>query len=194
MGKASSVSAEAQYQNPATIATIARVRAGILGAPSATVPMLPATRVRYADALDAAFSADADRLAAAFAGLSGEVADKLGKHLAKGLETAAGITGDWSAYGFAVNRVPWSYIREPARELQQRIDAWTVAPPRRVDSPRRRLARLAVKLIRAGTPSRDVLRQLDQANATMEAPIAAEVVGDVARWAATEVRRLPRVA
>ena len=156
--------------------------------------MLPATRIRYADALDAAFAADADRLAAAFAGLSGEVADKLGKHLTKGLGTAAGITGDWSAYGFAVNRVPWSHIREPARELQQRIDAWTVAAPRRVDSPRRRLARLAVKLIRAGTPGRDVLRQLDAANATLSEPIAAEAVGAVAVWAARTVRGLAHAA
>ena len=34
-----------EYQNPAIPATIARVRRGILTAPSAVVPMLPATRV-----------------------------------------------------------------------------------------------------------------------------------------------------
>ncbi|MCC6718240.1 MAG: hypothetical protein IT555_10175 [Acetobacteraceae bacterium] len=170
------------------------MRAGILGAPSAMVPMLPATRLRYIAALDAAVEGDADRLAAAFAGVTGEVADKLGRHLVNGLALVARVTGDWKPYGFAVNRVPWSYQRPAAVDLQQRVDAWTVAKRPQPDSPRRRLARLAMKLIRAGTPGRDVLRQLDQANATMPAPIAAETVGELARWAATEVRRLPRVA
>jgi hypothetical protein len=150
--------------------------------------------VRFATALAAAFARDQDNLARAFRGLSDDGVANLGRELLQGLDLAARLSGDRTAWAFACNRIPWPYVRVGAAELQARIDAWTAPAGRQAAPGRRQLARLAIRLLRAGEPGAKVLAQLDAANATLAAPITAEAVGDVARWAAAEVRRLPRAS
>lgn len=59
------------------------------------------------------------------------------------------------------------------------------APP---DTPRRRLSRLAVRLLRSGCSGRELLAELDAANAALPAPLDADAVGSVALWASGAVR------
>ena len=173
------------------------MRAGILGAPPAP-HLAPTRRVRfpgrYAAALAAAFACDTGNLARAFQGLSNDAADALGRELLDGLDQAARLSADRTAWAFASNHVPWSHVRAGAAELQGRIDTWAAPAGRKAPPGRRQLARLAIRLLRAGEPGARVLAQLDAANATLATPIAAEAVGEVAIWAARAVRGLPHVA
>jgi hypothetical protein len=144
---------------------------------------------RFAVALAAAFDRDAAQLSRAFRDMSVDGADALGLELLVGLEEAARLSDDWRAWAFACNRIPWSHLRAAAAELGERIDAWAApANRRRRSTPRRRLAGLALRLLRGGIGGRDLLRQLDAANATFDPPLAADAVGEVAAWAAGEVR------
>ncbi len=175
---------------------LAQVREGILSAP---VPSADAARSRFpgrfALALAAAFAEDGGELARAFHGLSDEGADALGRELLAGLELAAELTSDRRAWAFACNRIPWSHWRSAAAELAQRIDAWVVPTQRRRrGTPRSRLASLALRLLRAGTGGRELLRQLDVANATLDPPLRPDDVGAVAVWAAGAVRGHRHVA
>jgi hypothetical protein len=147
---------------------------------------------RYAVALAAAFDRDPAGMSRAFHGLSDEGADALGRELLAGAELAGRLSGDLEVWGWACNRVPWSYRRPAAAELQQRMDAWAAtADRRRRSTPRRQLAGLALRLLRGGIGGRELLRQLDAANATLETPLAPDAVGALAVWAAGQVRGQP---
>jgi hypothetical protein len=144
---------------------------------------------RFAIALAAAFARDGSEIARAFQGLSNDSADSLGRELLDGLDLAARLSGDRTAWAFAANRVPWSYVRQAAADLQKSVDAWAVPTQRRrLPTPRRHLAGLAVRLVRGGVGGRALLSQLDAANATLPEPLDAEAVGAVAVWAAGAVQ------
>jgi hypothetical protein len=144
---------------------------------------------RFAVAVAGAFAADGSEIARSFRGLSDDGADVLGRDLLDGLDAAARQTGDWLGWAFAANRIPWSHIRQAAAELQHRVDAWTVpAGRRRVPSPRRRLAGLALRLLRGGAGGRELLHHLALANATLDPPLPPDAVDSVALWAAAAVK------
>ena len=145
-------------------------------------------------ALDAAFKEDDDALHDAFVGLPQGTADALVTRVSADLASAARVSGDYVPWAFAVNRLPWPHMRLPVAEFAQRIDAWTVQERPRPDTPRRRVARLAMRLLRAGVGGRELLRQLDAANSSLDTPLAADVVGDVATWAANAVKAGPHAA
>lgn len=86
-----------------------------------------------------------------------------------------------------------------AAEFAARIDASRragqasrrAAPP---DTSRRRLSRLAIRLLRDGCGARELLAELDVANAALPAPLDAEAVGGIAVWASSVVREARHAA
>lgn len=100
----------------------------------------------------------------------------------------------WAAWAEALWTEPSEFRSAAGAELWRRLGAWVVPPAPRRETPRRRLARLAVRLLRAGCSGRELLRQLDKAAATLPEPIAAEDVGSVALWAAQAVRETRHVS
>ena len=131
--------------------------------------------------------ASCEALQAAFHGIEEAEGVRIAKAVGAGLEAVAEITGDYRAWAKA-----WHYMPSPGRqaavaEFAARLDAWSVQNQPKPDTPRRKLAKFAMKLLRAGTTGRELLRRLDEANATMEEPIPAEIVGEIAVWATRTV-------
>ncbi len=131
--------------------------------------------------------ASQEALQAAFDGVAEDEGVRIAKAVGDGLEAAAKVTGDYRAWARA-----WHYMPSPGRraavaEFAARLDAWCIQNRPKPDTPRRRLAKLALTLLRAGTTGRALLRRLDAANATFEEPLPAEAIGEVAVWAAATV-------
>lgn len=131
--------------------------------------------------------ASQDALQAAFGGIEEAEGVRIAKAIGAGLEAVAQITGDYRAWAMAWHYMPSPGRRAAAAEFGARLDAWSVQRQPKPDTPRRRLAKFALKLLRAGTTGRELLRRLNEANATLEDPIPAEVVGEIAVWAARTV-------
>lgn len=128
-----------------------------------------------------------EALQAAFEGIPEDEGIRIAKAVGAGLEAAAKVTGDYRAWARA-----WHYMPSPGRraavaEFTARLDAWCVDNRPKPDTPRRRLAKLALALLRTGTTGRELLRRLDAANATFDEPLPAAAVGEVAVWAAAAV-------
>lgn len=128
-----------------------------------------------------------EALRAAFDGLAEDEGIRIAKAVGEGLEAAARVTGDYRAWARA-----WHYMPSPGRraavaEFAARLDAWCVQNRRKPDTPRQRLAKLALALLRTGTTGPELLRRLDAANATFDEPLPSQTVGEVAIWAAAAV-------
>ena len=72
--------------------------------------------------------------------------------------------------------------RDAAAEQLRRSFGFRTASPAR-DSDRASLGRLAIQLVRGGTPGREILRLLDEANERQANPISAQEIGEIATWA-----------
>jgi hypothetical protein len=114
--------------------------------------------------------------------------DLTSKILAK-LAAHAAWTGDYAWWAEAIHHLPHPGRGEAGVALGRRLDAWAT-PPRGQPDPRRRdLARLALRRLRAGDiTGAELLAHLDAANATFAIPLSPTVVGDIAVWAAEQVR------
>jgi len=118
-------------------------------------------------------------LAAAFGGTDEDAGVRIGEAIGAGLESAARISGDWRPWATAWHFLPLPGRRAAAAELAQRLDAWTVQRRPQPHTPRQRLARLALALLREGVGGRAALASLDRANETLDQPLPAEAVGEV---------------
>jgi len=120
---------------------------------------------------------------AALAGAFADTDEDAGVRIGAGLESAARISGDWRPWAAAWHFLPSPGRRAAAAELAQRLDAWCVQRRPQPHTPRQRLARLALALLREGVAGRAALARLDEANATLDEPLTAEAVGQVLVWA-----------
>ena len=144
------------------------------------------------DARPDVLHASQEALQAAFHGIEEAEGVRIAKAIGAGLEAVAEITGDRRAWAMAWHYMPSPGRRAAAADFAARLDAWSVQNQPKPDTPRRKLAKFALKLLRAGTTGRELLRRLDEANATMTEPVSAEMVGEIAVWASravTEGRR-----
>lgn len=131
-----------------------------------------------------------DVVRGAFVHLDEPAAVALGKQIAAELFASGQRTGNLKPWAEAQHRLPRPGQREAAQELCRTLDAWRTPPPARpADDSGRRLRRLACQLVRAGTTGRELLRRLDEADATLPAPLSAEAVGRIAAWAAHTARK-----
>ena len=120
-----------------------------------------------------------------FAGLSEPLALELAAEITRRLEQHAQASGDWQPWAEAQHHLPRPGWREAGQLLGQHLDAWTAPKPARpTDDRRRRLARLAVQLVKARVPSLQVIARLDEANAVLSDPIPGDSVHEIALWAA----------
>lgn len=146
--------------------------------------------VLYAEeAVAAALSFRVDDLRAMFRDLSDPQADTLAHRVTVRLTAMARATDDWRAYAFAPHHMPTSARRQASRELCERFDAEIRRRGNPVDTPRRVLSRLTIRLIRNGAPGDEVLRLLDAANARLSQPLARAVLRDIVLWAARTARQ-----
>jgi len=122
-------------------------------------------------------------LAAAFSDTDEDAGVRIAEAIGAGLESAARISGDWHPWATAWHFLPSPGRRAAAAELAQRLDAWCVQRRSPPPTPRQRLARMALALLREGVAGRAALLKLDQANATLDQPLPAEAVGAVLIWA-----------
>jgi hypothetical protein len=128
-----------------------------------------------------------DALQAAFDGIPEDEGARIAKAIGEALEAVAEVTGDYRAWARAWHFMPSLGRRAAVAEFAARLDAWCVQNRPKPERPRRRLAKFALMLLRAGTTGRELLRRLDDANATFTEPLSAEIVGEVAVWAARAV-------
>ncbi len=120
--------------------------------------------------------------------LDDPAADRFNRGVTRLLAGSARITGEWGGWAEAQWHLPSSSWRAACREFQSRVAAWATPSRPAPETPRRQLARLAIRLLRTGTTAGELLRQLDAANATLHEPVTSSTVGEVAIWAASAVR------
>lgn len=128
-----------------------------------------------------------EALQAAFEGIPEPEGVNIAKAIGEALEAVSQVTGDYRAWARAWHFMPSPGRRAVAAEFAARLDAWTVQHRPKPETPRRRLAKLALTLLRSGTTGRALLHRLDHANATLMEPLSTEAVGEVAVWAARTV-------
>ena len=129
---------------------------------------------------------DWSAIEAGFRGLPEAQALDLAREITRRLEQHAVASGDWTTWAKALHVLPRPGQREAAQWFVSRLDAWTPPPPPRpVDDRRRRLARLAVRLVKSRMPSVQVIAKLNEANATLPEPLDGDTVYSIALWAAS---------
>lgn len=134
--------------------------------------------------LASCFACDWPAVSAVFASLPPAIAEEMARAVSAKLQEHAAITGDWTLAAEAAWHLRARHWRDAGAELAAHVDAWRAPPGRPADDRRRRLARLAVRLVKAGSPSLDIIRRLSEANATLEAPLDEQALASVAVWAA----------
>lgn len=154
-----------------------------------------AERAFVASALATIYAGNFEDLRDMFATTPDADAVRIGKLVSDRLFAHAARTGDFATWAEALHHLPRPGQREAAAEFCARLDAWRKpAPARPADDGARRLRGLACQLVRAGTPGRELLRRLDDANATLAAPMSAEQIENVAVWAAKVAKEQSRAA
>lgn len=134
-------------------------------------------------------SATWQTVGAAFAHFDETTALDLSNAVAERLFASGQRTGSFKAWAAALHHLPRRGQREAAQSFATRVDAWVVRSPAAADVGLRRLRRLACDLIRAGTYGRELLRRLNEANATLASPISSAAIGNVALWAADVTKK-----
>jgi hypothetical protein len=120
---------------------------------------------------------DADVFSSAFVDLSDEACDALGRAVLGFLWRNAR-----DAWGWACNRIPWSYIRAVGRENWQRwIQTWK-PPARPANASRSALCKIAFRLLRQGMPAKAYIAELRAANALLADPLAGDKLDSLAVW------------
>ena len=166
-------------------------RAGRVGHPMTALDGCMISAMAAAADLAAAIDAGAEELeekgaalADAFAGTDEDGGVRIAEAIGAGLESVARITGDWRGWATGWHYLPSPGRRAAAADLAQRLDAWSAQRRPQPDTPRKRLARLALALLREGVAGRAALASLDRANATFDEPLTPETIGAVLLWAA----------
>jgi hypothetical protein len=132
----------------------------------------------------AAYSRDEDALRFGLAGLVPSMRAPLAAAVADRLAELAREDGHWHTWAWALHLLTPEWHAEAGRELWKRLERWATPQAEVRTDSRRELARLAMRLVRGGVPGREALRRLDEANATLAAPLSSDAVGDLVIWAA----------
>lgn len=141
-------------------------------------------RRRIADGFALALAEDWPALRDLATHLDDDEGDRFARGVTRLLMRAAHITKNWAPYFDSQWALPSSSWRQACREFGDRVAAWAVPAKPKAETPRRQLGRLAIRLVQAGEDATSLLRRLDVANATFDAPVSAADVGDIAIWAA----------